>query len=182
MFFFFGFCFFFLRERPCFLPPLRPPHPFDPKLVVVSCAVCLSALFCLFECCLCVSSCVCGCSVFVALVLFKCFCSLWDRCEFRSSFSLFLCCFCVCIAICVCLVRRRCCSVCSRVALVAPPSLSPPGCPFCRPSFLSVLWRCLPFSLSFSLSLSLVRSLSRPISLSTSGRLPLCLAFVRVIR
>ena len=70
--------FFFLRERPCLLPPLRPPHPFDPKIVVVPCAVCLSALclrvrcassFGLFECCLCVSSCVCGCSVFVALVL-----------------------------------------------------------------------------------------------------------------
>ena len=88
--------------------------------------------------------------------------------------------FCVRIAICVCLVRRRCCSVCSRVALVAPPSLSSPGCPCCRPSFLSVLWRCLPI-LSLVLSLSLVRSLSRPISLSTAERLPLRLAFVRVI-
>ena len=47
---------------------------------------------------------------------FECFFGLWDRCEFRSSFSLFLCCFCVRIAICVCLVRRRRCSVCSRVA------------------------------------------------------------------
>ena len=73
------FCFFFCAKgRVSCPPPLRPPHPFDPKIVVVPCAVCLSALclrvrcassFGLFECCLCVSSCVCGCSVFVALVL-----------------------------------------------------------------------------------------------------------------
>ena len=154
---------------PCLLIPRRPLHPFDPYIVVVPCAVCLFALLLRVICVSCVffSFCVLPLCVFLCVwsfcvcrprVLNACsVCGIAARVVLRVL-SIFFVVVCGYIAICVCPVRRRCCSVCSRLARCLPSLSSPP--------FLSVCVCCgfvcslrllgVPFCLSFFAALCAV--------------------------
>ena len=153
---------------PSLLIPRRPLLPFDPYIVVVPCAVCLFALLlrvvcvscvcCFFLCVAVVCPLVCVVVLCLSPSCFECVFSLWDRCACRSSCALGFVVVCGYIAICARPVRRRCCSVCSRLARCLPSLSSPP--------FLSVCVCCgfvcslrllgVPFCLSFSAALCAV--------------------------
>ena len=109
----------------------------------------------------------------------ECFFSLWDRCEFRSSFSLFCCCsFSVSALLSVCVLSVVVAAVFVRVSRSLPlrrclrPDVRVVALPFCL-----CCGAVSPFSLSFFLSLSRALSLSPHLPLNrwaSSVALGLC--------